>query len=139
MTNYDLVPNDSSINPGVRSYGDSLEPLPRRQTHGTALERGQTFEAGVAPTNQADGLAPGEVRFRGRWLGADAAALADRLREIANDPGTTELSVQAVDESGTSVSDPVNGTYVIAEDIVVEQVVPGSDAAWRYDIRLAET
>lgn len=32
MTNFDVVP-DSGVNAGVRLYGDSMEPLPRRQTH----------------------------------------------------------------------------------------------------------
>ena len=135
MTDYDLVPNDSSINPGVRCYGDSLKPLTRKQRHGAATE---TFEPDVTPVTAADGLAPGQVGFNGQWLGSDAAALADRLREIANDAGTSELTVQAVDSAGNNVADPVNGTYVIDEAISVEQVVPGNDAAWSYDITLSE-
>jgi len=138
MTNYDLVPADSSVNPGVRCYGDSLQPITRRQRHGTAPD-GDTFEPDVTPTTAADGLAPGQIAFTGQWLGSDAAALADRLRTIASDPDTTELSVQAVDDSGTDIDDPVNGTYVIAQEISVEQVVPGSDAAYSYDITLSET
>lgn len=135
MTDYDLVPADSSINAGVRAYGDSLKPLTRKQRHGAATE---TFEPDVTPVTAPDGLAPGQVNFNGQWLGSDASALADRLREIANDAGTSELSVQAVDSAGNTVSEPVNGTYVIAEEIVVEQVVPGNDAAWSYDVLLSE-
>jgi len=134
MTDYDLVPNDSALD-GVRCYGDSLGPLTREQEHGAAIE---TFEPEVAPTTAADGLAPGQINFNGQWLGSEASALADRLRSIAADAGTTELTVQAVDSAGNNVADPVNGTYVIAEDISVEQVVPGKDVAYSYDITLSE-
>lgn len=139
MTNYDLVPADSSVNPGVRCYGDSLDPLSRAQGHDAVIE---SMLAGAEPTTASDGLEPADIRFRGRWLGSDAAALAQRLRAIADDPGTTQLSVQAVDETGSDIADPINGTYLIGGPetgaIVVEQVVAGRDSAWEYDVPLIE-
>lgn len=134
VTNYDLVPNDSNVNAGVRCYGDSLEPLPHNQQR--PADTVNVIEAG-SPVTQSDGIGPPAVTFRGRWLGSKASDLADRLRTIANDPGTTELDVQGKDEQGNDVSTPYNHVHVIAGEITIEQVVPGNDAAWRYAIPLS--
>lgn len=134
MTNYDIHPLDSDL-PGVRLYGDSLEPLTRNQTH--VAERHSVIE-GATPSSDSDGIQPGDVTFQGTWLGADAAALADRLREILDDPSVTRVQVDGVDESGTSVNTPYDGEYRIADQTAVEQTVPGRDEAWDYGITLIE-
>jgi hypothetical protein len=136
MTNFDVVP-DSGVNAGVRLYGDSMEPLPRRQTH--EGER-QAVIGGGTPTSGSDGLEPGAVTFRGTWLGTDASALAERLRAMADDPGTQTVTVQARDSTGSSVSSSYNGSYRILGDgaIKVKRTTAGSDLAYEYSIQLTE-
>lgn len=134
-TNYDVTPAGKT-SPVVRLYGDSMEPIERAQKH--VAERHAVI-AGATPASDSNGLQPGEEGFRGFWFGSDAATLATRLRDkIIDDPDVERVDVQAVDDSGTNVSSPYNGTYRIADAATVGQPAPGTDTLWRYDLRLIE-
>jgi hypothetical protein len=133
--NIDVVPT-STPPPGVRLYGDSMEPIERRQT--TQVERHETVVNGGAPTSDTESLGPGDVVFRGTWLGADASTLADRLRTILNDDTVFRVNVQARDQAGNSVGSRYNGTYRLADESVVRQSATGIAEAWEYRIILIE-
>lgn len=133
--NIDVVPT-STPPPGVRLYGDSMEPIERRQT--TQVERHETLIDGGAPTSDTESLGPGDVVFRGTWLGADASALADRLRAILNDDDSFRVDVQARDQQGNAVSSRYNGTYRLADESIVRQSAAGIDEAWEYRLILIE-
>jgi hypothetical protein len=128
--NLDITPENAST-PVVRLYDDSMDPISRGQTHN--VETHATLEGNPLADPGDEGLAPGEVVFDGRWFGADASTLADRLRTILDDVGITTVDVNGV--SGTSEYD---GSYRIAEESRVDRVVPQSDAAYRYRIKLIE-
>jgi hypothetical protein len=134
MPDYDLTPAGGGTT--IRLYEESLDEIPRQQVHG--VERHGTIE-GAAPESNSTGREPGEIRLRGHWLGADAAAIADAFRaDILDDSTVERVDVQAVDGSGTAVASRYNGTYRIADDTRVDRVVAQSDANWRYAIILIE-
>jgi hypothetical protein len=134
MPDYDLTPAGGGTT--IRLYEESLDDIPRQQAHG--VERHGTI-AGGAPTSDSTGLEPGEIRFRGHWLGADAAAIADAFQtDILDDSTVERVDVQAVDDSGAAVASRYNGTYRIADETRVDRVVAQSDANWRYSIILIE-
>lgn len=137
MTNYDITPLGSSL-PGVRLYGDSMQALPRPQSHPADAH---AVQAGGPPSSGSDGVEPGRVTFEGTWLGIDASDLAGRLRDILNDTSVLRVDVQAVDDSGTDVTSPYNGEYRIAttqRDPEVAQTIPGNPLAWEYRLPLIE-
>lgn len=133
--NIDVVPT-STPPPGVRLYGDSMEPIERRQE--TSVERHATVVNGGAPTSDTESLAPGDLVLRGTWLGADASALADRLRVILDDEDVTQVTVQVRDQQANAVSSRYNGTYRLADESVVTQSATGIEEAWDYRIILVE-
>lgn len=134
MPNYDITPAGGGTT--IRLYEESLADIPRRQVHG--VERHDPI-AGGAPASNSTGLEPGEIRFRGHWLGADAAAIADAFETDILDASTVErVDVQAVDASGSDVASRYNGTYRIADETRVDRVVAQSEANWRYTIILIE-
>lgn len=130
MTNYDIVPVNSSLS-GVRLYGDSMDPIARGQTR--VAERHPVIQGGT-PASDSDGLEPGEISLSGTWLGSDATTLADRLRSIFDDPDVDLVDVDAVGETSD-----IDGRYRLADESLVEQVVPGDDTAYRYQLTLIET
>lgn len=134
MTNYDVTPVGSTLSP-VRLYGDSMELVPRSQPHNS--ERHAVIAAGGTASDSA-GIEPGDVLFRGTWLGSDAGALADRWRAILDDTSIEEVDVQAVDNSGADVTSSYNGRYRLAEEQTLEQIIPGDESAYRYQINLLE-
>lgn len=134
MPDYDLTPADAST-PLVRLYADALTRIPRGQTNEADAP---PMAPGVSPTAVHDGVAAASVRFRGAWLGTEASTLADRLRTMLNDPTISEVELQAVDDSGTNIAAPYNGTYILGGESRVEQSTPTDDRAWVYEIRLNE-
>lgn len=130
MTNYDILPVNSALS-GVRLYGDSMDPIARGQTR--VAERHRVIQGGT-PQSDSDGLGPGEISLAGTWLGADAAALADRLRSIIDNPDIDLVDVDAVGETAD-----IDGRYRLADESLVEQVVPGDDTAYRFQLTLIET
>lgn len=134
MTNYDLTPVGSDKD-GVRLYGDSMEPIVRGQKHAVTRHAPQL---GGTPSSDFEGLEPGEIGIRGTWAGSDASDLADRLRSIVNDESITDVELQAVDDDGTDVDSPHDGTYRIADNAEVTQPVAGRDEVWEYTLTLTE-
>lgn len=134
MPNYDVHPEgDDTV--GVRLYGESLEILDRRQQHDTEAH---SAIAGSQPGVDAAGLEPGQLAFRGFWLGDDAETLATDFRDnISDDAAVTTVEVQA-GENGSSVSSPYDGTYRIAEQTQVGQPVEGVAELWNYQLILIE-
>ena len=128
MTDYDVNAVGKTLDT-VRLYGDSLDPIRRGQRHQTV--RHDVID-GATPSSDSNGLEPGEIRLAGRWVGADAATLADRLRTILNDPDITEVDVTTV--TGSS---EIDGRYRLTDEEVVERLTD-SDAAWRYELTLIE-
>lgn len=136
MTNYDITPVGSST-PLVRLYGDSMQPVRRGQVHEA---QPYAVQEGAPPGSVTTGLEPGITVFQGIWLGADASALGDRLRTLLNDPTVETVTVDAVDDAGTSISSPLDGDYRIAERNDATKADPADDAgvAWRYKLTLIE-
>jgi len=134
MPNYDLAPADAST-PLVRLYEETLTRIPRGQQNEAEAP---PMAVGVSPTAVPDGVAAASVTLRGVWLGTEASTLADRLRTILDDPTISEIELQAVDDSGTDVAAPYNGTYVLGGESRVDQQTPTDDRVWTYEIRLNE-
>jgi len=135
IRHYALSPEGQSD--GVVLYHDSLHPPRRVQSAGS--ERHGTIE-GATPAADPSGLEPGTLLFEGYWLGADAGDIADKLRSLFfDDPSTTEVSVQALDGSGSEVSSPYNGTYLLADIPNGQQTLEESAInVWHYWIPLIE-
>jgi hypothetical protein len=137
MTNYDVIPQDSALSK-VRLYGDSLEVLePRTQRHAVTrfAEEGGGLANGTPAPSDTAGIEPGDLILRGDWVGADAAALAERLIDIFDDTSVTEVEVARTDAD----SDDIEGTYRIGERAQVGQIVAGDDSAYEYTLQLIES
>lgn len=137
MTNYDLIPQDSGLSK-VRLYGDSLEVREaRNQPHAVNRfsEQGGGLPDGAPAPSDTAGIEPGDIVLQGDWVGADAAALAERLIDIFDDTSVTEVEVTRTD----AASDDIEGTYRIGERARVGQLVAGDDSAYEYTIELIES
>jgi len=133
-TNYTLTPADDIV-PEQTLYGDSLDAITRSQTRD--IER--LSVRGADPVSENTGIQPGTLTLRGYYLGSKAADRATALRDnFISAPSIDKIDLQAVDESGSDVANPFNGTYRLADEATVQQRVAFSDAIWSYTLPLVE-
>lgn len=135
MPHFTITPAGSS-SPTVVLYEDSLEIEARTQRH--QVERHGVIEGGT-PASDSDGLEPGVLPIHGFWLGTEAESIATRLiDDFLDDPSVERVDLQAVNDNGTNVSSPHNGTYRLSDDEEVRQRVGTEAECWEYRLRLTE-
>ena len=134
---YELAPVETSSDP-IYLYGDSLDGPRRGQM--SSVDR---FPLQLAPDASAgkgfDGLEPGEVGFRGFWIASEAEDLAVQAKTaIINDSDVQNVEVQTYDGAGNTVAKWVNGTYMLADEIQVNEVRATHGAMYEYRFTLVE-
>jgi len=138
MPNFEISPDGSSATSDtVRLYDSLLQIVPYRQLQEAEQQVPANAVSGVT---SGIGTAPPEIVFVGGWLGSDAKALADRLRnKIADDGGVQQVTVQAVDDSYNDVTHRFNGTWTINGTIAIVQPDSRKDTFQRYEIPLSRS
>ena len=120
-------------------YTDSFEqPLNRSQSqevNNPGIQAGATAEA-----SGTDGLQAGDLDIRGRWFGADAPTLHDRLKNgILDDPSVERVELQAYDSTDWSTTNhQLNGAYYLGADCRSSEVAQSNQTSYKYRLVLIE-